>query len=101
MDSPITWFDIPVSDIGRATELYEHVTGQKLKRMKVDSAKETALFESGRRRPWLLRVFRGFRRQSRGAAFSPLTSPGLGSPNRTFSFSLLPRFLQPPLARAP
>ena len=47
MNSPIAWFDIPVSDIGRATEFYEHLTGQKLKRMRVDAGKETALFESG------------------------------------------------------
>ena len=47
MGSTIDWFDIPVADMARATRFYERVTGQKLKRMKMDSTKETALFESG------------------------------------------------------
>jgi predicted enzyme related to lactoylglutathione lyase len=39
------WFDIPVTDMTRAIEFYQRVTGQKLKRMSVAPGKETALFE--------------------------------------------------------
>jgi predicted enzyme related to lactoylglutathione lyase len=40
------WFDIPVTDMGRAIAFYERVTKQKLQRMQVGAEKETALFES-------------------------------------------------------
>jgi predicted enzyme related to lactoylglutathione lyase len=40
------WFDIPVTDMGRAVAFYERVTGQKLKRLPVGPDQETALFES-------------------------------------------------------
>jgi predicted enzyme related to lactoylglutathione lyase len=40
------WFDIPVTDMGRAVTFYERVTEQKLQRMPVGPEKETALFES-------------------------------------------------------
>ena len=40
------WFDIPVTDMGRAVAFYEGVTNQKLQRMRVGADRETALFES-------------------------------------------------------
>jgi uncharacterized protein len=46
-NGPVAWFDIPVANMPRAMKFYERVTGQKLKHMKMDSGKETALFETG------------------------------------------------------
>jgi uncharacterized protein len=47
MTHTVVWFDIPVSDMGRAIKFYEALTGQTLKRMGVGPGKETALFEAG------------------------------------------------------
>ena len=41
-----SWFDIPVTDMSRAIEFYEHVTAQKLQRLPVGKDRETALFEA-------------------------------------------------------
>jgi predicted enzyme related to lactoylglutathione lyase len=46
MKKLISWFDIPVSDMGRAVKFYEEVTGQKLQRLPVATDRETALFPS-------------------------------------------------------
>jgi len=46
MTKVTSWFDIPVSDMARAVEFYEHVTAQKLARMPVGENKETALFQA-------------------------------------------------------
>jgi uncharacterized protein len=41
----VVWFDIPVSDMGRAVNFYEQLTGQRLgRRLPVGEDKETALF---------------------------------------------------------
>lgn len=46
MRNLVTWFDIPVRDMGRAISFYQAVTHQTLKRLPVGDDKETALFES-------------------------------------------------------
>lgn len=40
----IVWFDIPVSDMGRAIVFYEALTGWSLERLPMGPDKETALF---------------------------------------------------------
>jgi uncharacterized protein len=47
MQSPVTWFDIPVTDMERAIKFYEAVTQKPLKRLPVGEDRETALFEAG------------------------------------------------------
>jgi predicted enzyme related to lactoylglutathione lyase len=46
MPNLVTWFDIPVRDMGRAIAFYQAVTQQTLKRLPVGDDRETALFES-------------------------------------------------------
>ena len=43
----VVWFDIPVSDMGRAIDFYQTLTGQELTRLPVGNDKETALFGDG------------------------------------------------------
>ena len=43
----VVWFDIPVSDMGRAIDFYWALTKQELIRLPVDEDKETALFAGG------------------------------------------------------
>lgn len=40
----VVWFDIPVTDMGRAIDFYSTLTGQQLIRLPVGPDKETALF---------------------------------------------------------
>lgn len=40
----VVWFDIPVTDMGRAIGFYSALTGQQLIRFPVGPDKETALF---------------------------------------------------------
>jgi uncharacterized protein len=47
MASTAAWFDIPVTDMDRAIEFYEALTGQQLKRFPVGPGVETALFDAG------------------------------------------------------
>ncbi len=44
MTRTAAWFDIPVTDMGRAIKFYETVTRIKLERMEVSKGKETANF---------------------------------------------------------
>lgn len=43
----VVWFDIPVSDLGRAIDFYQALTTQELTRLSVGEDKETALFAGG------------------------------------------------------
>jgi uncharacterized protein len=45
----VVWFDIPVSDMGRAIDFYQALTEQELTRLPVGEDQETALFASGDR----------------------------------------------------
>ncbi len=47
MASTAAWFDIPVTDMGRAIRFYEALTGQTLTRLPVGPGIETALFDAG------------------------------------------------------
>ena len=47
MASTAAWFDIPVTDMGRAIRFYEALTGQTLTRLPVSAGVETALFDAG------------------------------------------------------
>jgi uncharacterized protein len=40
----VVWFDIPVSDLGRAIDFYQALTKQELTRLPVGEDRETALF---------------------------------------------------------
>ncbi len=40
----VVWFDIPVTDMSRAVDFYQAVTGQELMRLAVAGSKETAIF---------------------------------------------------------
>jgi uncharacterized protein len=47
MASTVAWFDIPVTDMSRAIQFYEALTGQTLQRVPMGPEMETALFDPG------------------------------------------------------
>ncbi|HEV7764085.1 MAG TPA: VOC family protein [Thermoanaerobaculia bacterium] len=47
MASTAAWFDIPVTDMDRAIQFYEALTGQTLTRLPMGPGVETALFDTG------------------------------------------------------
>jgi uncharacterized protein len=46
MRNTVVWFDIPVTDMDRAIRFYQTVTQSEMKRLTLETGKETALFAS-------------------------------------------------------